>query len=351
MKVLLLILIDFILWIPTLAYWTKFDLLGTSSVIKINRAESNGPANLMNRSQFGSSVADIGDLDRDGINDLVVGAKGEGTNKNPSQGAVYILFMTVTGAVKYHKRIGHLSNGGPSLFTSDQFGASVCSIGDVNNDGINDLAVGASGYVLGAVYVLFMRRDGTASGFRAIRGKYAGKLTTNTNYSNGPPITYNSRFGASLTSIGDFNRDGVPDIAVGETDSSNGNGKVYLLLLDRYATVLNYSVIGANIGGGPNINLFSGFASSILSLADKDGDGNIEIAIGANNMGDTPQSKPNSGAIFICFLNSYGTAKRCTVMGQLSDVKRTLPLQVAKHHDDMNLLKNCFFYLSATDSL
>lgn len=327
MNLLLLVLITLIL-IPTLAIWTKFDLLGTTSVIKINRAESNGPANLMNRSQFGSSVADIGDLDQDGTNDIVVGAKGEGTKKSSSQGAVYILFMNATGTVKHHTRIGHLSNGGPSLFTSDQFGASVSSIGDVNNDGINDIAVGAPGYVLGAVYVLFMKRDGTASGFRAIRGKYAGKLTTNTNYSNGPPIAYNSQFGASLTSIGDFNKDGVPDIAVGETDSSNGNGKVYLLLLDHYATVLNYSVIGANIGGGPNINLFSGFASSILSLADKDGDGNIELAIGANSIGDTPQSKPNSGAIFICFLNSYGTAKSCSVMGQLSDAKRTLPLQV-----------------------
>jgi hypothetical protein len=131
-----------------------------------------------------------------------------------------------------------------------------------------------------------------------------------------------------LTSIGDFNKDGVPDIAVGELDSSNGDGKVYLLYLDRTATVLNYTTIGANIGGGPNIKFFSGFASSIQSMADKDNDGNIEIAIGANTMGDTPESKKNSGAVFICFLNSQGTSKGCSVMGQLSNSKHTVPLQV-----------------------
>lgn len=314
------------------AFWEGFDVLDSqTSVIKISSLSNNGPK-LREYAQFGSSVANIGDLNGDGVDDLVVGAQGEGSlgssneTASPSQGAIYILFMNLIGTVKNYTRIGHLSNGGPFLVASDQFGASVCNAGDVNGDGINDIAVGAPGLVLGGVYLLFMKNDGTANKYRLIRGNFKSKSIISTNSSNGPPIFFDSRFGNSLTSIGDFNKDGVPDIAVGELDGSNGDGKVYLLLLDRTGTVTNYSTIGANFGGGPNINFFSGFASSIQSLQDKDGDGNIELAIGANKRGDTPESFPNSGVVFICFLNSFGTAKYCTENGQLSQKKHLLPL-------------------------
>jgi len=51
-----------------------------------------------------------------------------------------------------------------------QFGRSVASIGDLNDDGINDIVVGASrdsdgGPFTGAVYVLFMGTDGKVDGF------------------------------------------------------------------------------------------------------------------------------------------------------------------------------------------
>jgi hypothetical protein len=315
------------------AFWSGFDVLNTqTSVIKINGLISNGPR-LQDYAQFGSSVANIGDLDGDGVDDIVVGARGEGlllsgnVTASPSQGAIYVLFMTLSGTVKSHNRIGHLSNGGPILIASDEFGTSVCNAGDVDGDGINDIAVGAPGRVLGGVYLLFMKRDGTARKVRLIRGNFISKTTIATNSSNGPPIFFDSRFGNSLTSIGDFNRDGVPDIAVGEIDGSNGDGKVYLLLLDRTGTVKNYSTIGANIGGGPDIDYFSGFASSLQSLRDKDGDGVIELAIGSNTRGDTPESFPNSGVVFICFLNAFGTAKYCAENGQLSQKNHELPLQ------------------------
>ena len=249
------------------AMWNEFDV---ANVYKINSLNGNGPVLTQNFSQFGSAIAFIGDLDNDGIADLAVGAKGESINPfdttgNLHQGAIYILFMTKTGTVKKHTRISHLLNGGPPLVSKDQFGSSICAIGDLNGDNVTDLAVGAPGYILGAVYVLFMQRDGTASSYRLIRGKYSSQASPvafrpNNTFSyliNGPPVSYSDSFGQAITSIGDFNHDGIPDIAVGAPDKSVGNEKVWLIFLDRLGTVLNYTGMIHSICVQSPIHLFT----------------------------------------------------------------------------------------------
>jgi hypothetical protein len=207
----------------------------------------------------------------------------------------------------------------------------------VDGDNIPDIAVGAPGYILGAVYVLFMKVDGTASSYRLIRGKYKSlSVVDNTTFAyrlNGPQVTYSDQFGRSLASIGDFDGNGVPDIAVGAPDASVGIEKVHLLFLDRKATVIGFSTIGmlGKAGGGPVIDAFSGFGMSMQMLKDKDGDGVNELAVGASLMRDTPESRPNSGVVFILFLNKTGYVKSYTYFGQLVEQKMAgyhpLPLQ------------------------
>ena len=74
--------------------------------------------------------------------------------------------MNANGTVKASQRIGNGMGGGPTLANGDYFGHSVAAIGDLDGDGVTDLAVGASkddtgGYINGAVYVLFMNTNGT----------------------------------------------------------------------------------------------------------------------------------------------------------------------------------------------
>lgn len=222
--------------------WTKFDLVrkeeghwgSTWNVpyVKIGRGISGGPTMIQNYSFFGCSIDNIGDLNGDGVDDLVVGAYGEdeytntsmnldtgvlgnGTQLQSRAGAVYILFMTTNGSVSSYTRISSMINGGPALFSDDKFGSAVSAIGDVDGDGIMDIAVGAPGYVIGSVYICFLSQNGTVREYSLIRGKYTSynpsTNTTTTTVSNatvtvgkypytvnGPSLYYGSLFGSYI---------------------------------------------------------------------------------------------------------------------------------------------------------
>ena len=117
---------------------------------------------------FGSGMATVGDLDNDGVEDLAVGAPFDDTG-GTNRGAVYVLFMNSNGTVKSSQKIADNTGGfGVSLTDSDRFGNSVAAVGDLDNDGVEDLAAGADlddtgGTNRGAVYVLFMNSNGTVT--------------------------------------------------------------------------------------------------------------------------------------------------------------------------------------------
>jgi hypothetical protein len=81
---------------------------------------------------FGTSVSGAGDVNNDGFDDLIVGASEDDTNGSNSDSAR--AFSGATGAILY------TFNGDSA---GDNFGISVSGAGDVNNDGFDDLIVGA----------------------------------------------------------------------------------------------------------------------------------------------------------------------------------------------------------------
>ncbi len=81
------------------------------STVEINSSTTNGPT-LNGGDYFGYSIANMGDLDGDGVEDIVVGAPLDdagGTNK----GAVHILFMNSDGSVKSTAEINDNTTNGP----------------------------------------------------------------------------------------------------------------------------------------------------------------------------------------------------------------------------------------------
>lgn len=352
--------------------WTRFDFVrkrygswgspDNTSFIKIERNDLLG-LTLSNSSAFGHSLANIGDLDGDGMEELVVGAPGESSYLNYSNifqpmnatngqtqlqaGAVYVLYLNpITWELRKAVRISGNVGGGPPLFELDNFGWSVANAGDVNGDGVVDIIVGAPGYVLSSAYILYMDKNGTAKDWTLIRGYYyhasgrafnASIITPKVELSinatlferkyvqNGPPIHFESRFGETVAGIGDLDKDGCLDVAVTSMEYISGDSTVYILFLNNQSTVLSYREIGSSLNGGPDLGgvHFTGFGSSITVFPDLDGDGVDELAISANKYDDAMTIHYHSGVVFLCYMFKNGTIKDIVRISELAEQKTT----------------------------
>ena len=262
---------------------------------------TNFPGALKDGDKFGQSIAVIGDLDNDGISDLVVGAPFV-DDMGTDRGAVYILFMDADRTVASFTKLSD-SSSALTLSDGDNFGLAVAGLGDLDNDGIEDIAVSAhlddaTGTNEGAVYILFLNTNGTIKSKRKIVQDTDGEL---------PSFSNNSRFGISLATLGDVNQDGTTDLAVGhywEDVSGTDNGVFWVLLLNDTAKVLDAVKIGNNIGGFGALDAGDGFGHGLCGIGDFNGDSIPDLAVAAPEDDD---GGSDYGAIYICLLDSAGT--------------------------------------------
>ncbi|MBX3324227.1 MAG: FG-GAP repeat protein [Phycisphaeraceae bacterium] len=198
---------------------------------KISSTQGGLTGPLLDNDRFGNAVAGIGDIDGDGIPDIIVGAYRD-SDGGTARGAAYVLMLNADGTVKDEQKISSTQGGltGP-IANTDWFGSSVAAIGDIDGDGVVDIAVGAQqnddgGMNHGAVYVLRMNSDGTV--------KSEQRLSSTTGGLTGP-LAVGDVFGSAVGAIGDFDGDGIPDLIVGAMQADDGAtdaGAVFLLTLD-----------------------------------------------------------------------------------------------------------------------
>jgi len=272
---------------------------------KISDTEGSFTGTLDNDDRLGISVASLGDLDGDGVTDIAVGATLD-DDGSTNRGAVYILFLNSNGSVKSEQKISDTAGGFTgTLDDQDQFGTSVASLGDLDGDGIPDIAVGAGsdqdgGEDRGAVWILFLDTDGTVKSFQKISDLEGGFTGTLDNF---------DIFGISVASLGDLDGDGVTDIVVGARNDDDGNtdrGAVWILFLDTDGTVKSFQKISDTAGGFTNELADSDlFGISVASLGDLDGDGVTDIVVGTRD----DDGGTDRGAVYILFLNSSGGVK------------------------------------------
>ena len=271
---------------------------------KISDTEGGFTGILDNEDVFGASVASLGDLDGDGVGDLAVGAfKDDDGGYN--HGAVWILFLNADGTVKTHQKISDTEGGFTGILDPGWFGHSVASLGDLDGDGVGDLAVGAPGVLggldRGAVWILFLNADGTVKTHQKIsdtEGGFTGMLDDG------------DLFGHSVALLGDLDADGVPDLAVGapyDDDGGDTRGAVWVLFLNTDGTVKSHQKISDTQGGFTGtLDDFDRFGRSVASLDDLDGDGVGDLVAGAPDDDDGGESR---GAVWVLFLDGVPPGK------------------------------------------
>ncbi len=246
------------------------------STVEINDLTANGPDFSGTWPYFGSSIDGSVDLNADGVNDIIVGAPLD-DESGFNFGAFYILFMNTDGSVDSTVKINDLTTNGPALDESYSYGASVSFVGDINDDGVVDIAVGADsdgslGAGRGSMFIHFMNIDGSIDSTTKING----------NTSNGPTLLNNGLYGSSIRGIGDLNADGVEDIAVGAPGDSL-LGATYLHFMNEDASIYRtFKMTSAN-QDGLVLSLGASYGYSIAHLGDFNSDGVEDIAVGALN--------------------------------------------------------------------
>jgi len=265
--------------------------------------------------QFGGAVAHVGDLSGDNKQDVVVGAPFD-DDGGSARGAVWVLFLQTDGTVISHQKISDTDGGfSGNLDDSDQFGFAVTSVGDLDSDGVTDIAVGAigdddGGSGRGAVWILFLNANGTVKGHQKISSSTGGF---------GGALSNGDEFGSALASPGDLDGDGVRDLIVGaqlDDDGGTDRGAVWILFLNANGTVKDETKISdATAGFSGSLSDSDLFGVSVGKIGDIDGDNIPDFVVGA--IGDD-DGGTDRGAVYVFRLNPDTTIKAVTKISQTS---------------------------------
>lgn len=272
----------------------------------------------------GWTVSAAGDVNGDGIDDLIIGAPLADPNDVNDAGSSYVLFGR-TGASAPSLSLGDLDGSLgfriDGAMPNDFSGFSASKAGDVNGDGIDDLIVGSraadpDGLTdAGSAFVVFGQTEPfvSALALSSLDGNSGFRLAG---------AAADDLAGSSVRAAGDVNGDGVDDVIIG-ADRADPNG------LDRAGS--SYVVFGRTGGFSSSMSLgglssgvgfqLDGAATgdrsgrSVGSAGDVNGDGLDDVVIGAERA--DPNGLVDAGSSYVVFGNS-GVTRATVVLGSLN---------------------------------
>lgn len=289
---------------------------------------------LLEYDRSGWSVASAGDMNGDGFDDFIVGTPVDDLSVTAGIGKAYVVYGKGT-AFPSTVNLWELSgNSGFQLFglaADDHLGLAVNSVGDLNGDGFDDIAVSspyadpAGVYGAGTGYVIF---GGTtpAQGVNQLDGTNGFRVNSFIPY---------ERAGFSLSSAGDFNGDGFDDLLIGAPGDRNnpwdyddnatpaGSGSAYVIYgkASGFSASINLNSLNGS-GNGFGITGIDGVAVagvdgvdyagfSVSAAGDVDGDGFADLIIGAPYVDSNTSS--GVGESYLIFGRPEGFANGLTL--------------------------------------
>jgi hypothetical protein len=246
---------------------------------------------------FGYSVACAGDVNNDDYGDVVVGAPKDDNNGKSNSGSVSI-YSGINGQLLFR------FNGDGQ---NDELGGAVSGAGDVNNDSFDDVIAGA-------------RNDDNAASDAGSARVFSGATGTVLYTFDG--TSGSDWFGSTVSDAGDINKDGYADVIVGSQSSDNKNGynagtvsvfsgqngnHIYTFLGDAQSSNLGNSVSSAGdvnadgypdivVGGAGYARLFSG--RGLWVDADQDGmNDSVDVDDDNDGIFDISDSSPRGNNI------------------------------------------------------
>jgi hypothetical protein len=212
--------------------------------IRIHDGEYNGDG-------FGLAIDVLHDIDGDGVNDYMIAAKAHTIGAVLAAGRVYI-YSGATG-------VNLFNISGTSSY--QQLGVAICRLDDIDGDGIGDLAIASEDSLLGG-----------GSGRGRIEIYSGGNQSLLSTIPGQAP--YDNGLGASLSSIPDFDGDGICDLVAGDpynTAKWPNGGAVFVY------SGSNWANIGAFYGKATD----DFYGACIDASGDLDGDGVNDIVVGS----------------------------------------------------------------------
>ncbi|MCS6905471.1 MAG: FG-GAP-like repeat-containing protein [Bacteroidia bacterium] len=223
---------------------------------------------------FGVSVAAAGDVNQDGYGDIIIGAYLY-DNGQTNEGAIFAFYGTPNG-------ISRTPNwSAESNQASAQLGISVASAGDVNQDGYDDIIVGAYAYSNG--------QTGEGAAF-LYKGSPNGLESTFSWSAEADQI--GAQFGIAVAGVGDVNKDGFPDVAIGAPKFNNRTGKIFVYGGN------NSGLTDIPVWAAEGISTGSELGSSLCAAGDIDNDGFADIVAGSWKYSG---GQTNEGAVFVYY--------------------------------------------------
>ncbi len=256
------------------------------------------------RDHSGGSVSAAGDVNGDGIDDLIIGAY-RADHNGTSTGSSYVVFGRATpfpAAFALSSLDGSTGFRLDGVAARDYSGGSVSAAGDINGDGIDDLIIGAlradpNGSISGSSYVVFGRIASFPAAFAlsSLDGSTGFRLdgAAGGDYS-----------GFSVSAAGDINGDGIDDLIVGAFRADpNGtySGSSYVVFGRTTSFAAALALSGLNGSTGFRLDGVAALdvsGRSVSAAGDINGDGIDDLIIGAHY---ADPNGGNSGSSYVVF--------------------------------------------------